>query len=138
MQLSPYGHPRKSSQKRAGRAQNDQCSKVEQIPTPPVKELSEESSRDDESAVIQTNLHTGRTLEEMVSGEHPKSLVEVKPPAPTQPEYTIPDNSYQGETSSDLTVPEGMNDARAENGDCLLYTSPSPRDGLLSRMPSSA
>ena len=24
------------------------------------------------------------------------------------------------------------------NYDCLLYTSPSPRDGLLSRMPSSA
>ena len=24
------------------------------------------------------------------------------------------------------------------DGDCLLYTSPSPRDGLLSRMPSSA
>ena len=26
----------------------------------------------------------------------------------------------------------------ANRGDCLLYTSPSPRDGLLSRMPSSA
>ena len=25
-----------------------------------------------------------------------------------------------------------------KRGDCLLYTSPSPRDGLLSRMPSSA
>ena len=25
-----------------------------------------------------------------------------------------------------------------EGKDCLLYTSPSPRDGLLSRMPSSA
>ena len=25
-----------------------------------------------------------------------------------------------------------------EDQDCLLYTSPSPRDGLLSRMPSSA
>ena len=25
-----------------------------------------------------------------------------------------------------------------EEGSCLLYTSPSPRDGLLSRMPSSA
>ena len=25
-----------------------------------------------------------------------------------------------------------------EVNDCLLYTSPSPRDGLLSRMPSSA
>src|SRR5664279_5720618 len=28
--------------------------------------------------------------------------------------------------------------ARGRSGDCLLYTSPSPRDGLLSRMPSSA
>ena len=27
---------------------------------------------------------------------------------------------------------------KALNKDCLLYTSPSPRDGLLSRMPSSA
>ena len=27
---------------------------------------------------------------------------------------------------------------RTQSGDCLLYTSPSPRDGLLSRMPSSA
>ena len=25
-----------------------------------------------------------------------------------------------------------------QRNDCLLYTSPSPRDGLLSRMPSSA
>ena len=28
--------------------------------------------------------------------------------------------------------------ARVGYGICLLYTSPSPRDGLLSRMPSSA
>ena len=28
--------------------------------------------------------------------------------------------------------------AKAQGTDCLLYTSPSPRDGLLSRMPSSA
>ena len=28
--------------------------------------------------------------------------------------------------------------ARWRYNDCLLYTSPSPRDGLLSRMPSSA
>ena len=26
----------------------------------------------------------------------------------------------------------------SNNNNCLLYTSPSPRDGLLSRMPSSA
>ena len=29
-------------------------------------------------------------------------------------------------------------DAAGEAVICLLYTSPSPRDGLLSRMPSSA
>ena len=28
--------------------------------------------------------------------------------------------------------------ALTRSRDCLLYTSPSPRDGLLSRMPSSA
>ena len=35
----------------------------------------------------------------------------------------------------------GKKDVRESNGlkkGCLLYTSPSPRDGLLSRMPSSA
>ena len=31
-----------------------------------------------------------------------------------------------------------MTEILAQPGDCLLYTSPSPRDGLLSRMPSSA
>ena len=36
-------------------------------------------------------------------------------------------------TANPLTV-KGM----GEHIDCLLYTSPSPRDGLLSRMPSSA
>ena len=42
---------------------------------------------------------------------------------------------------SDLDVPEvqiqGMQQLD-EYETCLLYTSPSPRDGLLSRMPSSA
>ena len=30
------------------------------------------------------------------------------------------------------------NDSKLKEYRCLLYTSPSPRDGLLSRMPSSA
>ena len=33
---------------------------------------------------------------------------------------------------------EKITDKVAKGGHCLLYTSPSPRDGLLSRMPSSA
>ena len=31
-----------------------------------------------------------------------------------------------------------VREAISLDGNCLLYTSPSPRDGLLSRMPSSA
>ena len=34
--------------------------------------------------------------------------------------------------------PDLMNIAMAEYSDCLLYTSPSPRDRQKSRMPSSA
>ena len=33
---------------------------------------------------------------------------------------------------------DALNTLYAATGICLLYTSPSPRDGLLSRMPSSA
>ena len=33
---------------------------------------------------------------------------------------------------------EGLEQELEMADDCLLYTSPSPRDGLLSRMPSSA
>ena len=40
-------------------------------------------------------------------------------------------------TSGDIYVQESQGLVIAGNG-CLLYTSPSPRDGLLSRMPSSA
>ena len=39
------------------------------------------------------------------------------------------------------TVPEltaWLHNTRARFSTCLLYTSPSPRDGLLCRMPSSA
>ena len=44
------------------------------------------------------------------------------------PSYFLP-----GESS----IPDGENSVRMFKV-CLLYTSPSPRDGLLSRMPSSA
>ena len=35
-------------------------------------------------------------------------------------------------------LPDDQLNRYAIDGACLLYTSPSPRDGLLSRMPSSA
>ena len=36
------------------------------------------------------------------------------------------------------TVAKGAAECASDSVACLLYTSPSPRDGLLSRMPSSA
>ena len=48
-------------------------------------------------------------------------------------------------TDMDISIKEKLNCNIIEEGSttvsaqtCLLYTSPSPRDGLLSRMPSSA
>ena len=45
----------------------------------------------------------------------------------------------------ELAIPQARDEDMEEElggmeipGGCLLYTSPSPRDGLLSRMPSSA
>ena len=42
------------------------------------------------------------------------------------------------DTTDDLMRAQGFVHAQERFYDCLLYTSPSPRDGLLSRMPSSA
>ena len=38
----------------------------------------------------------------------------------------------------DMEKTSSVQDVKEEDYSCLLYTSPSPRDGLLSRMPSSA
>ena len=56
------------------------------------------------------------------------------------------DNAKFGQPEITLGVMPGMGGSqrltravgKAKAMDCLLYTSPSPRDGLLSRMPSSA
>ena len=60
------------------------------------------------------------------------------------PDYKA-SNSYYGQSLTDvgeLAARIGSIDLLDRKGvviyHCLLYTSPSPRDGLLSRMPSSA
>ena len=45
---------------------------------------------------------------------------------------------YKGDRIDQLTPNELVKRGVIQVMDCLLYTSPSPRDGLLSRMPSSA
>ena len=47
------------------------------------------------------------------------------------------EHGHEGGVCYNLATHMTNNDSE-EVCDCLLYTSPSPRDGLLSRMPSSA
>ena len=55
---------------------------------------------------------------------------------------SLQDRILDSDCQTVITADEGVRGGRIvplkENVDCLLYTSPSPRDGLLSRMPSSA
>ena len=59
-------------------------------------------------------------------------------------EFTKLSNELAKNTSELAILVENIDDLRptlmkvSEGCNCLLYTSPSPRDGLLSRMPSSA
>ena len=46
-------------------------------------------------------------------------------------------NEYDTQKTVEILKKE-KNIELTQSPDCLLYTSPSPRDGLLSRMPSSA
>ena len=55
--------------------------------------------------------------------------------------YDIPVADIGTDGVGSLCVLDWVSNGRPANGEnwsCLLYTSPSPRDGLLSRMPSSA
>ena len=47
-------------------------------------------------------------------------------------------NAYTPVYEATDSTDSGLIDASGNTQTCLLYTSPSPRDGLLSRMPSSA
>src|SRR5680860_231490 len=51
---------------------------------------------------------------------------------------TLGELGYQVKSYCYQDSPRRAHSIAAQGGICLLYTSPSPRDGLLSRMPSSA
>ena len=63
-------------------------------------------------------------------------------------EYSFPDEQedikkpeIESSSAIEIDLDKGKDkeeEAKADPNTCLLYTSPSPRDGLLSRMPSSA
>ena len=79
---------------------------------------------------------------------HPRLLLGVQPCEDPTPwtgiawtDVTHPRSASAGDAAAEFyaKVAAAMAQAApAEGTRCLLYTSPSPRDGLLSRMPSSA
>ena len=99
------------------------------------------------------------SFDEPAAAPHP-GLLDVAPPpanAQPQPEAPAPDARLEqkrrrkqqngvARPATDAALPaevtldelEALRARCADLEDCLLYTSPSPRDGLLSRMPSSA
>ena len=64
--------------------------------------------------------------------------IDMEIPAFSKPSEHVPtiDPTYRFNPETTLAILAGF--AHNRRCICLLYTSPSPRDGLLSRMPSSA
>ena len=82
------------------------------------------ASKDKEiNIVIKTGSNGALTAVEQVVSDLTSEEIQVK----------IISGSVGAVTESDVMLASS-----AEDSICLLYTSPSPRDGLLSRMPSSA
>ena len=82
-----------------------------------------------------------------VSSVDPPDIPGSGPMAVDQDEDLIPDihevifsEARHIDTPFGVVVVQGLDPMNGSDNitDCLLYTSPSPRDGLLSRMPSSA
>ena len=82
---------------------------------------------------------SGRRL---YTDENPKDTVRIKFATPTDARKTITKvrkiNKPYARKIQILTVAEQRAKVMKKNTVCLLYTSPSPRDATLYRMPSSA
>ena len=76
----------------------------------------------------------------------PNAKPVVKPSDDVKEGQVLAEASQASEYGGDVRLRDSLGDSREVQivttamtlKDCLLYTSPSPRDGLLSRMPSSA
>ena len=54
------------------------------------------------------------------------------------PYYSVPLLDKTIELGHDVSLVVSQGTTKTRRGNCLLYTSPSPRDRIASRMPSSA
>ena len=87
------------------------------------------------------NLSASKTPEISPLGNINKVQLPVKILINSMDGYVYQSNSLFNQNTAKISLPVKtvMNKIISRRiEDCLLYTSPSPRDGLLSRMPSSA
>ena len=74
-----------------------------------------------------------------MSDENDNNEFDFLPPAEPPPAFAQEKDSYHEEVDSeDFGMVEDFGLQMEYSDDCLLYTSPSPRDRQKSRMPSSA
>ena len=100
-----------------------------------------------DAPVLRYNVVIGHALKPIAAGSWVHERLLKMPPARELdglPKATVkpaPQSALEGYTFEGYRNPDGSVGTRNILGitqTCLLYTSPSPRDGLLSRMPSSA
>ena len=102
---------------------------------PPLRPPTEETSFSRTNLRTESPLHPPRGIRTLVGGRYPEASMteeeirEKLPHSPRTPPHLLPQLTSR--------IP-GSPQLRPRHQSCLLYTSPSPRDGLLSRMPSSA
>ena len=111
---------------------------------------SEVESRREKLAdlMARVSIHEAQVTHLLSKNPVPRTNFDLPPPAPrapSPPPVSPPALPAPDPSASPVALPEAPYvpvpdfDNEPEVGEtCLLYTSPSPRDGLLSRMPSSA
>ena len=86
------------------------------------------------SSIVIAISHPSTNTSHIVGGLAKDSLVSIEYPEAVWSEKTLNNGETVRTHSKDNTLRMTIHLDQT----CLLYTSPSPRDGLLSRMPSSA
>ena len=95
---------------------------------------------DDGNASVGISDHAQDALGDIVFVELPEpgTSVNAKDEVAVVESVKAASDIYSPVSGSIIAINETLLDAPETVNSCLLYTSPSPRDGLLSRMPSSA
>ena len=83
-------------------------------------------------------LYTAFRSERLSAGDLTEQAIEQHRTTLGAYKYWQPQDARNAAARADTSFSAGEDHGPLQGIPCLLYTSPSPRDGLLSRMPSSA